>query len=91
MQMVQNLGQAYTEAFRRIYPDAAQETGARLIPFFLQGVAGEPALNQPDGIHPTADGYAVIAETVYPYVTAAIAARGRNSDVPGGEPLPAAR
>ena len=77
MQMVQNMGQEYTEAFRRIYPEAAKISGVRLIPFFLQGVAGDPALNQADGIHPTGDGYRVVVETVYPYVTAAI--HGRRS------------
>jgi acyl-CoA thioesterase-1 len=89
MQMVQNLGKEYTEAFRSIYPEAARETGVRLIPFFLQGVAGDPALNQPDGIHPTADGYRIIAETVYPYVAAAIHGRRSGGHQSGGARQPA--
>lgn len=76
MQMVQNLGPEYTGAFRRIYPDAAKRFEIPLIPFFLEGVAGKPALNQADGIHPTAAGYKVVVETVYPYVVEAIRERG---------------
>jgi acyl-CoA thioesterase-1 len=83
MQMVQNLGREYTEAFRRIYPEAAKESGVRLIPFFLQGVAGDRALNQADGVHPTSDGYRVIVETVYPYVTAAIQERTKSKRAGG--------
>jgi acyl-CoA thioesterase-1 len=83
MQMVQNLGREYTEAFRRIYPEAARESGVRLIPFFLQGVAGNAALNQADGIHPTGEGYRVVVETVYPYVTAAIQGRTQGKRAGG--------
>jgi acyl-CoA thioesterase-1 len=83
MQMVQNLGREYTEAFRRIYPEAAKQTGVRLIPFFLKGVAGDPALNQADGIHPTGEGYRVVVETVYPYVAAAIQERTKGKRAGG--------
>jgi acyl-CoA thioesterase-1 len=83
MQMVQNLGREYTEAFRRIYPEAAKASGVRLIPFFLNGVAGDPALNQADGIHPTGEGYRTVAETVYPYVTAAIRERAKGKRTEG--------
>jgi len=68
MQMVRNLGPAFTESFRILYPDIAQSTGVILIPFFLEGVAGRPALNQADGIHPTAAGYRIIVDHIYPYV-----------------------
>ena len=44
--------------FRAMYPDLAGEHGAALVPFLLEGVAGVPALNQPDGVHPTAEGHA---------------------------------
>ena len=43
-----------------------------LIPFFLEGVAGEVKLNQPDGIHPTAQGYKIIVDHIYPYVLEAV-------------------
>lgn len=72
MQTVQNLGEAYTNAFRAIYPAVAEEYKLPLIPFFLEGVAGDPKLNQPDFIHPTAEGYAIVVETIYPYVVAAL-------------------
>ena len=73
MQMVGNLGKAFTTAFADIYPAVAKRHGLALIPFFLSGVAGDPELNQPDGIHPTAEGYRIVTETVYPYVVEAIA------------------
>lgn len=72
MQTVQNLGEDYTTTFRAIYLAVAEEYQLPLIPFFLEGVAGDPKLNQPDFIHPTAAGYTLVAETVYPYVVAAL-------------------
>lgn len=77
LQIVQNLGQEYTTAFKEIYPAVAEERGVILVPFFLEGVAGEPELNQADGIHPTPAGYEIIAETIYPYVIEAIEKRRR--------------
>jgi len=78
MQMVANLGPEYTKAFRQIYPEAAKTFRSPLIPFFLAGVAGQSALNQPDGIHPTAEGYRIVTETVYPYVVQAIREREKS-------------
>jgi acyl-CoA thioesterase-1 len=72
MQIVQNLGQDYTTAFAKIYPEVARSEDVIFIPFFLAGVAADPGLNQADGIHPTAKGYRKIVETVYPYVTEAV-------------------
>ena len=72
MLMLPNLGLEYTRAFSDIYPQIAKKHGVILIPFFLDGVAGETHLNQPDKLHPTADGYTRIVETVYPYVVRAI-------------------
>ncbi len=72
MQMLQNLGETYTMAFANMYPAVARQQGITLVPFFLAGVAAEPALNQTDGIHPTADGYGIVVETLYPYVIDAI-------------------
>lgn len=63
-----NLGREYGEAFNAIYPRLAERHGVVLYPFFLEGVAVEPALNQPDGIHPNAEGVAVIVERILPYV-----------------------
>ncbi|MDH3378394.1 MAG: arylesterase, partial [Gammaproteobacteria bacterium] len=50
------------------YPDLADRYGVMLYPFFLDGVATEPALNQSDGIHPNRDGVAVIVERILPLV-----------------------
>lgn len=79
MQMVQNLGSGYTGAFAKIYPDISREQEVLLIPFFLKGVAGEPSLNQDDTIHPAAEGYKIIVETVYPYVLQAIKRRAADN------------
>ena len=76
MQTVQNLGESYTSAFRAIYPAVAEEYKLIFIPFFLEGVAGDPKLNQPDFIHPTAEGYKIVIETIYPYVLEAIGRLG---------------
>jgi len=72
MRMVRNLGNEYTEKFAGVYPAVAAKHGIELIPFFLQGVAGEPGLNQADGIHPTAAGYEIITQTVYEHAVKAI-------------------
>jgi acyl-CoA thioesterase I len=74
MEMLRNMGASYTRAFREIYTKAAKEENLLHIPFFLSNVAGNPRLNQTDGIHPTADGYKVVVETIYPFVLKAIAA-----------------
>ena len=78
MQMVSNLGRDYTAAFAALYPVVARKFNLILIPFFLQGVAGEPSLNQGDGIHPVAEGYRTVTETVYPYVLRAVNKKRKN-------------
>lgn len=65
MQMPPNLGRDYTERFRAIFPDLAEEKDVILIPFLLEGVGGVRQLNQPDGIHPTAAGQRILAENVW--------------------------
>jgi acyl-CoA thioesterase-1 len=70
--MLPNLGPEYTRAFSEIYPRVAQKHNIILIPFFLEGVAGSDTLNQSDKLHPTANGYTRIVETVYPFVLDAI-------------------
>jgi len=65
MQVPANLGTPYTEAFRRIYPDLAEVNEAYLIPFLLANVGGIANLNQPDRIHPNAQGHRIVAETVW--------------------------
>lgn len=65
MQLPTNMGPDYTKAFAAIYPDVAREERAILIPFLLDRVGGVPSLNQADGIHPTAEGHRIVADTVW--------------------------
>ncbi len=59
-----NLGEEYAAAFDAIYPDLAARHGVAFHPFFLEGVATDAALNQADGIHPTAAGIAKVVEAM---------------------------
>jgi acyl-CoA thioesterase-1 len=65
MRMPPNYGRAYAERFQQVYRDLARRNNAALVPFLLEGVGGIPNLNQPDGIHPTAEGQRRVAETVW--------------------------
>lgn len=65
MEALPNYGPDYGRRFRAIYRELARKNGATLVPFLLAGVAGDPKLNQPDGIHPTAEGHRRVAETVW--------------------------
>jgi acyl-CoA thioesterase-1 len=65
MRVPPNYGRAYTDRFRAVYPEVARANGAELVPFLLDGVGGVAGLNQADGIHPTAEGQRVMAETVW--------------------------
>ncbi|WP_407074445.1 arylesterase [Psychrobacter sp. CAL346-MNA-CIBAN-0220] len=60
MQIYDNLGSDYVQAFAAMYPRIAQDMNVTLIPFILNGVAADPNLNQADAIHPTAEGYTII-------------------------------
>jgi acyl-CoA thioesterase-1 len=63
-----NLGREYEASFNGIFPDLAKEYDVPLYPFFLEGVVTVPSLNQGDGVHPNAEGVAVIVERITPYV-----------------------
>lgn len=63
-----NLGAEYAEKFDAIYRDLGKRREVLLLPFFLEDVAGVPALNQADGIHPTSEGVARIVENILPRV-----------------------
>ncbi len=65
MQIPPNMGQDYTSEFRKIFPDLAEKNTLPLIPFLLEGVAGNPELNQEDGIHPTIEGQKIVANNVW--------------------------
>lgn len=69
MMVPPNMGSAYSEKFKTIFPDLAKKNNATLIPFLLQNVAGNEKLNQADGIHPTAAGHKILAENVYTAIT----------------------
>lgn len=68
MQAPANLGPDYVAAFDALYPRLAEKHGAILYPFFLDGVAVEPSLNQADGIHPNGKGVEIIVERIMPSV-----------------------
>jgi acyl-CoA thioesterase I len=70
MRAAPNLGAEYGREFSAIYPALAKAYDDPLYPFFLDGVAGDPKLNQADGMHPTAEGVEVIVERIEPSVEA---------------------
>lgn len=74
-----NMGAAYGAAFNAIYPALAAKYDVLFYPFFLEGVAADPDLNLGDGMHPNAEGVAVIVGTILPDVEALIV-RARAAD-----------
>lgn len=69
-----NMGGDYARDFNAIFPEVAEKYDATLYPFLLDGVAAEPELNQPDGIHPNAEGAKIIAERMATPVAEALEA-----------------
>lgn len=70
-----NLGADYERDFNAVFPALAEKHGVAFYPFFLDGVAADPALNQPDMIHPNAEGVDVIVSRVAPLIAEVIRAR----------------
>lgn len=68
MRLPPNYGDRYAEDFYRLYGDVARTRSAPLMPFFLDGVGAVERLNQADGIHPTAEGYAIVVDRLWPYL-----------------------
>ena len=64
MEAPPNFGATYTDQFRNVFRELAREHDVTFMPFLLDGVAGNPALNQADQIHPNAEGAAIVAERV---------------------------
>jgi acyl-CoA thioesterase-1 len=58
------MGTKYSNEFKVIYPELAKKNNATLMPFLLEGVAGDEKLNQADGIHPTAKGHEIVARNL---------------------------
>jgi acyl-CoA thioesterase I len=73
MRAAPNLGPDYQRQFDAIYPDLAKDYGVALYPFFLDGVAGDPKLNQKDGLHPTREGVEKIVAAILPSVEGVLA------------------
>jgi acyl-CoA thioesterase-1 len=65
MTMPPNLGADYVRDFAAVFPALARKNHLTLMPFLLEGVGGDPRLNQADGIHPTAAGHAIIADQLW--------------------------
>lgn len=63
-----NMGKAYTEQFNAVYPQVAADQQVPLMPFLLDGVAGQPQLNLSDGIHPNPRGHQIIAANLLKYL-----------------------
>ncbi len=70
-----NWGEDYQHEFDRMYPELARAHGVTLYPFFLEGVAMDPKLNQPDGIHPNERGVVALVDRIAPYVARLIGGR----------------
>ena len=66
MEAPPNMGDDYRDEFRKIYPDLAAKYNVLLYPFFLDGVAAQPKLNQADGIHPNKIGVEKIVKKIMP-------------------------
>lgn len=84
MKLPPNYGQDYTRGFEAIYPNLAKHYNLTLIPFFLEGVAASPVLNQADGIHPTREGYRIVVEQVLNVLGPVLRARARKSQATHG-------
>ena len=68
MRLPPNYGARYGTELQGVYKEVARRRGAALMPFFLDGVGGDPRLNQPDGVHPTAEGYRLIVDRLWPHL-----------------------
>lgn len=75
-----NMGESFANEFAAIFPRLAESNDAVLIPFLLEGVGGVPELNLPDGVHPTAEGHRVVAQTVWEVIEPLLKERARESD-----------
>jgi acyl-CoA thioesterase-1 len=84
MEAPPNYGRDYAVAFHKVYPALAAQYHVAIVPFLLQGVAGTEALNQRDGIHPTAAGARIVADNVWAVLKPL--AEARRDGPHGGRP-----
>jgi acyl-CoA thioesterase-1 len=68
MEAPPNYGPAYTAEFRQVFRALAREHKVPFVPFYLEGVAGNPTLNISDGIHPNSDGAIIVAQMIWRYL-----------------------
>jgi acyl-CoA thioesterase I len=88
MQLPNYVGDDYVSAFGKMFPDLAAKNAAVLVPYLIEGVAGDPSLNLPDGIHPNAAGQKILAEHVWrvlePIAREVAEGRGGSPEPPAG-------
>jgi len=72
MQVPPNMGADYANGLKGVFPQLAAKNNMALVPFLLEGVGGNPALNQADGIHPTAEGAKIVADNVWKVLRATL-------------------
>ncbi|HNF58349.1 MAG TPA: arylesterase [Elusimicrobiota bacterium] len=75
MRIYINFGFGWAARYEKIFPRVAEDTGATLAPFPLEGVAAHPSKNLSDGIHPNAEGYGIFVDNIYPTVEKAVKKR----------------
>jgi acyl-CoA thioesterase I len=89
MQLPNYSADDYVSAFGKMFGDLASRNNAALVPYLLQGVAGDPTLNLPDGIHPNAAGQKILAENVWrvlePVAREVAQGRGGSPEPPAGD------
>jgi len=89
MQLPNYAADDYVSAFGKMFADVAAKNGAALVPYLLDGVAGDPALNLPDGIHPNVAGQKILAENVWrvlePIAREILKGRGGSPETPAGD------
>jgi acyl-CoA thioesterase-1 len=86
MEAPPNHGWEYVVDFHQVFADLAKKYQVPFVPFLLQGVAGHDELNQRDGIHPTAQGARIIADTVWAALKPIVEAQPRSGVRGGGPP-----
>ena len=89
MQLPNYAADDYVSAFGKMFPDLATKNAAALVPYLIEGVAGDPSLNLPDGIHPNAAGQKILAQNVWrvlePVAREVSQARGGSPEPPAGD------